>query len=456
MNRTMLLSALMLAALAAHAEPTVENVVCRQDWPWSGDVVVEFDLSGATENGVDLRLTAYENNERLGEIPSDALVRNSLRSRRNGRVQLTFDPKKAFPGETANFNAFQVEVDVVGEGDPLVDRVEYVVLDLETGERKLLRRRDFYDHPEIYGPVVRDYTSVGPDFRQFVDDCFIWTGVNTDEYKTKKLALKRIPAAGVTWTMGPSQAELDAGVAKSSGSWAHPTMGEGQKQVRLSKDYFLAVFELTQDQCARLCGRRLSYYTNSATRAMSPIEYEQDEAGGVSPPAVPTLLATRHDFGLKLPTEAQWEFAARCGCYDNLLPNGKARTNANFDELEGYSAVRGHRNRDDAPNIGGPYLVGGGRPNAYGLWNMLGNVRERTRDNACIHPGTHNHNATSNPVVDPTVPGNCLAANYYTIKGDSFVSIQGRPAARFANPGGAGFYNNVAQTGWRLVLEDVE
>lgn len=447
---------MFLVAGSAFADPTIENVVCRQNWPWSGDVVVEFDLSGASDAGVDLRLTAYENNERLGEIPSSALVRNSLLSRRNGRVQLSFDPKKAFPSAPANFNAFQVEVDVVGEGDPLVDRVEYVVLDLVTGEKKLLRRRDFYDHPEIYGTVVRDYTTVGDGFLQYIDDCFIWTGVNTDEYKTKKLALKRIPAGGVEWTMGPSQAELDAGVTKANGYWAHPYMGEGQKQVKISKDYFLAVFELTQEQCDRLCGRKLSYYTNLATRAMSPIEYEQDSAGSISPPAVPALLASRHDFGLKLPTEAQWEFAARCGCYDNLLPNGKERTAANFGELEGYSATRGHRNQDDTPNIGGPYLVGGGLPNAYGLWNMLGNVRERTRDNACIYPATHNHNATSNPAVDPTVPGNCLSSNYYTIKGGSFIDVSARPSSRFANTGGAGLYTNVAQTGWRLVLEDVE
>ena len=193
-----------LLAGAACADATVTSVTARQDWPWSSTVNVQVVVTGASDAGVNLSVKAYDGATDLGAVPPAALTSGSFLGAKNGTHRFAFDPAVAFPNaNTGAFEAFRVEVDVAGATDPLLDQVEYIVLDLETGTKTLLTRRDFYSRPDIYGDIVRDYTTVGDGFRQYIDDCFIWTGVNTDEYKTRKLALKRIQAGGVEWTMGP-------------------------------------------------------------------------------------------------------------------------------------------------------------------------------------------------------------------------------------------------------------
>ena len=64
-----------------------------------------------------------------------------------------------------------------------------------------------------------------------------------------------------------------------------------------------------------------------------------------------------------MPTEAEWEYAARAGTKD-------ARYGYSADEVGRYG-----------DNFGGEtHPVGGMRPNAWGLYDMLGNVYEWCQD----------------------------------------------------------------------------
>jgi formylglycine-generating enzyme len=70
--------------------------------------------------------------------------------------------------------------------------------------------------------------------------------------------------------------------------------------------------------------------------------------------------------GKRLPTEAEWEFGARGGLVDNKFPWG--------DQIDSTKVNFGKRYK-------GIVKVGSFSPNAYGLFDMAGNVWEWTSDN---------------------------------------------------------------------------
>lgn len=69
--------------------------------------------------------------------------------------------------------------------------------------------------------------------------------------------------------------------------------------------------------------------------------------------------------GMRLPTEAEWEYAARGGLVEKKYVNGD-----NLDKKTTNYSLRGK----------GPVMVGSYPPNGFGLYDMAGNVAEWTAD----------------------------------------------------------------------------
>ncbi|HMO50064.1 MAG TPA: formylglycine-generating enzyme family protein [Kiritimatiellia bacterium] len=219
-----------------------------------------------------------------------------------------------------------------------------------------------------------------------------------EEYRSSKIVCRRIPPG--TFMMGAPTNELGR------------DSDERQHLVTIYQTYYIGVFEVTQKQWERVMGTWPSYFTNSTYRDTRPVEqvsyYDIREcAVNKGDPAVywPSnnvvnansfMGKLREKTGLMtldLPTETQWEYACRAGTA-TALNSGQNLTNRIRDEamnLVGRYIDNhpGGYSWDEGVNTGGGTAkVGSYQANAWGLYDMHGNVSEWCLDGYGAYPGT--------------------------------------------------------------------
>ena len=208
-------------------------------------------------------------------------------------------------------------------------------------------------------------------------------------YKTSCMVMRKIMAKDVRWTMGSTASEpIKDGYAGR----------EVAHIVELTNNYYIGVFEVTQDQWTLVKGscdfvKHKHPYCPvdnvSFIMARTADEnYTPDAANPVmacdwpNPPGADSFLgAIRAKTGIDfdLPSEAQWEFAARAGNGVNHWNDGSpmnidsAGRDPNLDRLGRYAGNVG--SDSDKTKEVGSY-----KQNSWGLYDMHGNVWEWTLD----------------------------------------------------------------------------
>lgn len=155
------------------------------------------------------------------------------------------------------------------------------------------------------------------------------------------------------------------------------------RKVRISKPFFLGKFEVKQVEWARVMGNNPSSFSECGDCPVEQIEWKDVQI-------FLRKLSEAENKTYRLPTEAEWEYAAKAGS-DKPYQFGE---NISQKEANVGDTAKGVRNNPDYK--GQPIKVGSYQPNSWGLYDMHGNVWEWCED----FYGKYEENDT----VDPDGP----------------------------------------------------
>ena len=382
MRNTILLFVCLLCSLSLLADVRVTNVTVKPRWPWNGLVDVTYTVEGEPDQYYSVSFSGHDQ-VRDEEIEMKSMSSEDTRFGTrfdtrflviSGTYTATWDVAKDKPG--FHSPSFTVNVEAT-PAEPL-----YLVVDFST---------PVLDSHDLRVPV--GYTQTAPDMKK-------------NYCRTAELWLRRIPAG--TFMMGSLKNER--GRREQNDETYH--------QVTLTKDFYIGIFQCTQDQYAFVMGGdQPSEYGFKAEHPVECVSYEDirgesiprrtgwpENGHAVTSDSFMGRLRKITGLCFDLPTEAQWEYACRAGT-TTALNSGQDLTNEyNCKNMNKVGCYYYNQNATYKHAMVGSYL-----PNAWGLYDCHGNVYEWCLD-------WYKEDLGSFPVTDPVGPDS-NKDNYRVIRG---------------------------------------
>lgn len=306
---------------------------------------------------------------------------------------------------------------------------------------------DLFRSPRNWVHGFECRVKVGPQADYMVIDCrppygangyasaddLPYGGLTNRVYARDLLVMRRIPAGGRKFRMGNDLAEAKAMTGDADRQMRYYTNALPH-DVSFDSDFWMSVYPLTQRQSALLTGHNnmsscagpetaepwRSGYGEPDERPLESVSWEDlvgNAAGeGASERSVLGVIRARTGWAFELPTDAQWEFACRAGTkgpwYFKPAEDG---TTASYDAHGWFGWMSRKRYPGDRRNWGAPHPVGLLKPNAWGLYDMHGNVWEWCRDR--FSPGSETRVVRGG--CHSNGPADCRSAFRYFMKPDS-------------------------------------
>jgi len=388
---------------------------------------IVVNIQPGKENQIQAKLKPLPSEIQISGTPDDAVIIVNEEQKGSGAMTLS----NLQPGmyririEKMLFETFITDISL-GPNDlkkiqyDLAGLVRLTILPRPSDARvRIMNIRPIYEDGIILTPGRYLIEVSHPEYHEFQQ----WITLDQGERKLAVM-LEKKPKKSITNDFGMKFVFIMPGFF-IMGSTDHDD--ELQHKVTFSKGFYMQTTEVTQGQWIQIMKENPSHFKSCGQNC--PVEK-------VSFKEVQSFikkLSAQDQHNYQLPTEAQWEYAARSGnskdiANGNILATG-CEIDSNLDKIGWYCGNSHDRTHPVAQK----------QANAWGLYDMHGNVWEWCLDWYANYPKT--------PVLDPVQTKTGTAR---VVRGGSWTSDAGscRSAARFKS----GPANRIGDLGFRLVV----